>query len=449
MELKIGEIYKLKIIDITHKGQGVGKIEGLTIFVDGAMSGDVVEIEIQTLKSNYAIGKLQSIIEPSPDKVSPPCPEFEKCGGCVFQNISKTAQAKIKKKFVVDSLERIGGFDGMESFVKDTQVMDEPMRYRNKAQYKISKDAVGFYAINTHHVIDIKDCLNQPQSCVQVIECIRKIKNEKMLSIYDEKKHRGQLRGVVQRTTQQGDEMIVLVVTEINKKQEAKLIQLFSKILPSLKSLNININTKKGNQVMGNHTYCIYGEPTIQEKLMELKFIISPRSFFQVNTRQTEVLYTLAGDMAGLDGTQVLWDLYCGIGTIGLSLAHKAKSVIGIEIVPEAIEDAKINAQANDITNASFLCGKAEVLIDNLVKNQENPDVVIVDPPRKGLEQNVIDKLVEVQVPKVVYVSCNPASMARDMKLFVAGGYQMEEVVPVDMFPETGHVECAVLMSRV
>lgn len=379
----------------------------------------------------------------------PDCPWYPRCGGCQFRHIRYDAQLLIKKKLVADALERIGGVCDAQQRVRDTLGMQEPCRYRNKAQFKVAPDGIGFYQKNSHAVVTIDDCLNQPESCRRVIAACRKLLEEGLMTLYDEKRHRGVLRGVVQRSNRQGQEMVTLVVTAFDAGTAGALIDIFREAIPQLISLNINLNPQRGNAVMGKETQCVWGEAQMAENLGGLAYQISPRSFFQVNTKQTEILYSLVAQLAKLDGTQTVFDLFCGTGTIGLFLARDAKKVIGVETIPEAVEDARSNAAANGITNAEFICGKAERVMDDLVGQGILPDVAVVDPPRKGIDAHIISLLASHKVPSIIYVSCNPATLARDIAGFTAMGYELGPVQPVDLFPFTGHVETVALLSYI
>jgi 23S rRNA (uracil1939-C5)-methyltransferase len=443
-------VLPLIVTDINQQGQGIGHLEnGLTVFVEGGVPGDRLEVRLLQKKARYAVAKIVAIDEASNMRGDSDCPWYPRCGGCQFRHIRYDAQLQIKKKLVTDALERIGGVEDAQQRVRDTLGMQEPCRYRNKAQFKVSRDGIGFYKKNSHAVVAIDDCFNQPESCRRVIAACRKLLKDGLMSLYDERRHRGILRGVVQRSNQQGQEMVTLVVTAFDAGIADALIDIFKEALPQLVSLNININPKRGNAVMGKETQCIWGEPRMAESLGGLAFQISPRSFFQVNTKQTEILYSLVGQLAKLDGTQTVFDLFCGTGTIGLFLARGAKKVIGVETIPEAVEDARGNAAANCITNAEFICGKAEKVMDDLVGQGILPEVAVVDPPRKGIDAHIISLLASHKVPSIIYVSCNPATLARDIAGFTALGYGLGPVQPVDLFPFTGHVETVCLMSRV
>ena len=446
--LGIGSVHQAKLIDLTHTGEGVARIDNMIVFVDGGLPGDVAEIKISQLKKTYALGQLNQIISPSKDRIEAPCSYAQKCGGCQLQEMTYSGQLKIKEKKVSDALTRIGGLE--EVSIEPIMGMAEPTRYRNKAQFKISKKGCGFYAKKSHQLVYIEDCLNQSAEAEAVIKSINQMVEMLGLSIYNEKSHKGYLRGVLWRTNLTGDQMIVLIVNGRKLSQKDAVIDILREGIPNLKSIFVNLNENKGNAIMGKESRHVWGHKRLVENIGDLKFSISPNSFFQVNSRQTEVLYNVVKDFASLDGSQTVADLYCGTGSIGLYLAAQAKEVLGIEVVREAIFDARENASLNQIDNARFVEGKSEIILDELVKNEGfNPDLIILDPPRKGCEPELLEKINQLETSKVIYVSCNPATLARDLKILTDSGYQVDKVQPVDLFPMTTHVETVVLMSRV
>ncbi|WP_195539124.1 23S rRNA (uracil(1939)-C(5))-methyltransferase RlmD [Eubacterium maltosivorans] len=445
--MKIKEKITMVLEDITHSGEGVGRIDNMIVFVDGGVPGDTVEIEITAIKKTYMTGKILKLIAPSGTRQEPPCPYFGRCGGCQLLQVQYDAQLAIKHKIVTDALERIGG-------IKDVPVnavigMEVPYRYRNKAQFKISGKGVGFFAKRSHQIVPIEDCLTQPESCVQVIETFNALLKDGCFELYDEQQHTGFLRGIVQRTNEQGENMIVIVGNGKKLKHKNKILQAITERIPDVRSIYLNVNTTRGNAVLGRKNHLLLGTPQIEERIGDLSFLISPNSFFQVNTRQTKVLYDLVKRMAALTGTETLFDLYCGTGTIGLYLAREAAQVYGIEIVENAVLDAQENAERNQIENIRFIQGKSETEAPKLTEEGVHPDVIVLDPPRKGCDPALLEMIKNLAVPKVVYVSCNPSTLARDLKILHEYGYQVQEVQPVDLFPGTGHVETVVLMSRV
>lgn len=444
--MKIKERITIVLEDITHSGEGVGRVDNMIVFVDGGVPGDTVEIEITAIKKTYMTGKILKLIIPSGTRQEPPCPYFGRCGGCQLLQVQYDAQLAIKHKIVTDALERIGG-------IKDVPVnavigMETPYRYRNKAQFKISGKGVGFFAKRSHQIVPIKDCLTQPESCVQVIETFNALLKDGCFELYDEQQHTGFLRGIVQRTNEQGENMIVIVGNGKKLKHKDKILQAITERIPEVRSVYLNVNTTRGNAVLGRENHLLLGTPQIEERIGDLSFLISPNSFFQVNTRQTKVLYDLVKRMAALTGAETLFDLYCGTGTIGLYLAREANRVYGIEIVENAVLDAQENAERNQIKNIRFIQGKSETEAPKLAEEGVHPDVIVLDPPRKGCDPALLEMIKNLAVPKVVYVSCSPSTLARDLKILREYGYQVQEVQPVDLFPGSGHVETVVLLSH-
>ncbi len=444
--MKIKERITIVLEDITHSGEGVGRVDNMIVFVDGGVPGDTVEIEITAIKKTYMTGKILKLIIPSGTRQEPPCPYFGRCGGCQLLQVQYDAQLAIKRKIVTDALERIGG-------IKDVPVnavigMETPYRYRNKAQFKISGKGVGFFAKRSHQIVPIEDCLTQPESCVQVIETFNALLKDGCFELYDEQQHTGFLRGIIQRTNEQGENMIVIVGNGKKLKHKVKILQAITERIPEVRSVYLNVNTTRGNAVLGRENHLLLGTPQIEERIGDLSFLISPNSFFQVNTRQTKVLYDLVKRMAALTGAETLFDLYCGTGTIGLYLAREAARVYGIEIVENAVLDAQENAERNQIKNIRFIQGKSETEAPKLAEEGVHPDVIVLDPPRKGCDPALLEMIENLSVPKVVYVSCNPSTLARDLKILREYGYQVQEVQPVDLFPGTGHVETVALLSK-
>lgn len=444
--MKIKERITIVLEDITHSGEGVGRVDNMIVFVDGGVPGDTVEIEITAIKKTYMTGKILKLIIPSGTRQEPPCPYFGRCGGCQLLQVQYDAQLAIKRKIVTDALERIGG-------IKDVPVnavigMETPYRYRNKAQFKISGKGVGFFAKRSHQIVPIEDCLTQPESCVQVIETFNALLKDGCFELYDEQQHTGFLRGIIQRTNEQGENMIVIVGNGKKLKHKVKILQAITERIPEVRSVYLNVNTTRGNAVLGRENHLLLGTPQIEERIGDLSFLISPNSFFQVNTRQTKVLYDLVKRMAALTGAETLFDLYCGTGTIGLYLAREAARVYGIEIVENAVLDAQENAERNQIKNIRFIQGKSETEAPKLAEEGVHPDVIVLDPPRKGCDPALLEMIENLSVPKVVYVSCNPSTLARDLKILREYGYQVQEVQPVDLFPGTGHVETVAVLSR-
>ncbi|WP_339148899.1 MULTISPECIES: 23S rRNA (uracil(1939)-C(5))-methyltransferase RlmD [unclassified Sutcliffiella] len=439
------EYYDVTVQDLTHDGAGVAKIEGFPIFVQHALPDEEIKVKIIKVKKGYAFGRLEEIHKTSPYRVDAPCPIYKQCGGCQLQHLSYEGQLVAKQKQVKDVLERIG-------HLKDVPVhpvlgMDHnPWRYRNKAQVPIGEREggliAGFYQQRSHEIIDMKECLIQQEINDRVVQTVREICDKHGVRAYNEKTHKGVLRHVMARYgLVTGEVMIVLITRTPDIPNRKAIVEEIVAALPEVKSVVQNVNTKKTNVIFGDETRVLWGNEYIYDFIGDIKFAISARSFYQVNPEQTKVLYDKALEYADLTGEETVIDAYCGIGTISLFLAQKAKKVYGVEIVPEAIEDAKRNAELNEITNAEFGVGEAEVVIPKWYKDGITADVLVVDPPRKGCDEALLKTILEMKPKKVVYVSCNPATLARDLRVLEDGGYKTVEVQPVDMFPHTVHCE--------
>ncbi|TYS58470.1 23S rRNA (uracil(1939)-C(5))-methyltransferase RlmD [Sutcliffiella horikoshii] len=440
------EYYDVTVQDLTHDGAGVAKIDGFPIFVQNALPDEEIKVKIIKVKKGYAFGRLEEIHKTSPFRVDAPCPIYKQCGGCQLQHLSYEGQLVAKQKQVKDVLERIG-------HLKDVPVhpvlgMDHnPWRYRNKAQVPIGEREggliAGFYQQRSHEIIDMKECLIQQEINDRVVQTVREICDKHGVRAYNEKTHKGVLRHVMARYgLVTGEVMIVLITRTPDIPNRRAIVDEITEALPEVKSVVQNVNNKKTNVIFGEETHVLWGNEYIYDFIGDIKFAISARSFYQVNPEQTKVLYDKALEYAELTGEDSVIDAYCGIGTISLFLAQKAKKVFGVEIVPEAIEDAKRNAELNEITNAEFAVGQAEVVIPKWYKEGNTADVLVVDPPRKGCDEALLKTILEMKTKKVVYVSCNPATLARDLRVLEDGGYKTVEVQPVDMFPHTVHVEC-------
>lgn len=443
--------YTIDITGMGSDGEGVGKIDGFTVFVKGGIIGETIKVKIIKLTKTYAVGKIEEIIETSSSRITPKCSIYKYCGGCNMQHIDYTRQLDIKRQKVEDAIKRIGKIENVN--VDETLGMENPFRYRNKVILPISKNGeevkIGFYAPRSHSVVDMEICNIQHEVADKVSFIVRKWIKENNISVYNEETGNGSLRNIMIRYGfKTGEAMVVLVTREEGLKGVDKLIKEINLGLPEVKSIIQNINSKKTNVVLGKKCKTLWGKDTIEDYIGDLKFSISPLSFFQVNPVQTKVLYEKALEYAGITGDEVVFDAYCGTGTISLFLASKAKKVYGVEIIPEAIENAKENAKVNNIDNAEFLVGEAEVIIPRLIKEGIKPDVVLVDPPRKGCDERLLVAIGEACPKRIVYVSCDPATLARDMKKLKEMGYKAEVVQPVDMFPETAHVETVALLSK-
>ena len=540
---------QVTIEDIGVSGEGIGKIDGYTLFVKDTVIGDVVNVKIMKAKKNYGYARLVDIVKPSKDRVEPACAIARQCGGCQIQAMSYEAQLKYKQKLVSDNLKRIGGLtEGTDYEMCDILGMEEPFRYRNKAQYPVGEDkdgniVMGFYAGHTHSIIPCPDddCLLGHSDNAVILKAVKAWMEKYRVRSYDENIHKGTVRHILIRTGFHTDEIMLCLVTKKMLRKEAAdgLVDVVKELNGEISgsavgdvdidknigesednhtndrdrhlhitSLVVNINKEDTNVILGKECVTLYGKPYIEDYIGDIKFQISPLSFFQVNPRQTEVLYNKALEFADLKGNESVWDMYCGIGTISLFLAKKAGQVYGVEIVPQAIEDAKNNAKINNISNAEFFVGKAEEVVPAFYKNNGNnaskggadvdgadksysankaeqsdttgksdnidlpgidtagksdnsdsqniinvydmtkPDVVVVDPPRKGCDEKLLDTIVSMSPDRIVYVSCDSATLARDLKVLVERGYKVEKVQPVDQFANTVHVETVVLLSH-
>lgn len=453
MNLVKNDIIKLNITSATAEGNGVGKTEdGIAVFVPLSAVGDELEVRILKTKKTYAFGKIENIITPSPSRTEADCPQFSKCGGCTWRHISYDEELNIKSQRVYDAVTRIGGIKDFD--FKDIIGCANPDRYRNKAQFPIGKDKdgkaiFGFYSFHTHRIIPCDDCLLQPEIFNSVIEITKQFIEKTNADIYDESTGKGRLRHLYMRLGEVTQELMVCYVVNGNGlKQEDELVRMLKDGLPNLKSVIINSNREKTNVILGKKNRVAYGSDHITDMLCGLKFKISPFSFWQVNRAQAEKLYGKAKEYANLKSDDVLLDLYCGTGTIGLTMADKCKTLVGAEIVEDAIKDANENAATNDIKNARFICADASQAAVQLKSEGLKPDVVVLDPPRKGCGEDVILTVTQMSPKRVVYVSCDPATLARDLHIFESNGYKTKEVTPCDMFPRTAHVESVVVMSR-
>lgn len=443
--------YKIEIESFGYEGEGVGRINNFTVFIPGAIPKEQVEIKIVKVNKNFAFGKLLKIIKASPERVEPAC-STKRCGGCCLLHLSYDAQLRFKKQRVIDSIERIGKLDG--SIVHDTIGMKNPLRYRNKAQFPIGmengKIIAGFYAPRSHEIIDTPSCMIQAEDNDLALKIVKEWAEKFSISIYDEKTHEGLLRHVmVRKAFRTGEIMVVLVTNGHDIPHVGSLIDSLKENIPGLKTVSQSINMENTNVVLGKKIKVLYGSGTITDYIGDLKFQISPLSFFQVNPVQTEVLYRKALDYAMLNGGETVIDAYCGTGTISLFLAQRAGKVYGIEVVQQAIDDAWKNARENKISNVEFIAGKSEEVIPDLYKKGVHADVIVVDPPRKGCDEELLKTIVSMKPQRVVYVSCDPGTLSRDLKYLSENGFEAKEVQPVDMFPETYHTECVALITRV
>ncbi len=437
----------LDIVDMTADGSGVAKYDGIAVFVPCTAIGDKIEALILKVKKTYAFGKVINIIEPSKDRIEPDCKTFSKCGGCVYRHISYSAECKIKENKAYEAIKRIGGVDLKPQPIISAENIN---CYRNKAQLPIdSFGNAGFYAKHSHRIIPNNNCLLQPTIFGEIIRETENFIKEKKISIYNEETHKGLLRHIYLRFGEKtGEIALTLIINGDTLPFSDELVTHITANFPDVKSITLNINKQKNNVILGDRCVTIYGEDYITDILCGIKVRLSPMSFYQVNRTMAERLYLKAKEYACPENKNVL-DLYCGAGTIGLSQAKEAKSVIGVEIIPEAIVDAKFNAKENNIKNARFICGDAAAAAKSLAKENLSVDTCIVDPPRKGLTNELIMTITKDFCPeRVVYVSCDVATLARDIKIFRENGYELIEYTPCDLFPRTSHVETVALLVR-
>lgn len=452
----------IDIIGMNHDGEGVGRANGYTLFVQGALPGETVRVRVMKTKKQYGYAKLLEIVKASPDRVSAPCPIYDQCGGCQIQHMSYAGQLAWKRQLVVDNLQRIGKLNVMVEDAEDadqgilvlpTMGMDEPWRYRNKAQVPIGAAegglVGGFYAKGSHRIIDMESCLIQHEHNDEVVAKVKEIGSHFGISAYNEETGRGLLRHVVvKKGFRTGEMMLVLVTNGRDIPYKDEWIGSIREAIPHVASICQNVNKKQTNVIFGDETRVLWGRDVIYDYIGDVQFAISARSFYQVNPVQTEVLYGKTVEYAGLSGKETVIDAYCGIGTISLFLAQHADQVYGVEIVPEAIEDARSNAMLNDMKNVKFEVGASEDVIPRWKEQGIEADVIVVDPPRKGCDPRLLDTILEMKPERVVYVSCNPSTLARDLRVLEDGGYRTVEVTPVDMFPHTVHVESVAMLVR-
>ena len=499
MDFQKNQLLTTEIIDISTEGEGIGKVNGYPFFIKDTIIGDQVEIRAIKLKKNYGYGRLEKVITPSPFRVTPSCCFHRQCGGCQIQAMSYEQQLAFKHNKVRNNLLRIGGFgpEELDRIMEPIVGMEEPFRYRNKAQYPIGRDkegnpVAGFYAGRTHSIIANTECLLGVDENRTILEAILQYMKEYRISAYEEASGKGLVRHVlIRKGFTSGEIMVCLVINpehmegrirEKNSKREwlphqKELIERLAAIR-GMTSISVSINCEKTNVIMGTEIHTLWGKERITDTIFVrdvdncfartgdgIAFSISPLSFYQVNPVQTEKLYSLALSYAGLSGKESVWDLYCGIGTISLFLSGKASKVYGVEVVPQAIEDAKQNAANNGITNAEFFVGKAEEVLPEFYGRKDavfhsagsaeqgrdgmlHPDVIVVDPPRKGCDEMCLDTMLKMAPDRIVYVSCDSATLARDLRILCDGGYELKRIRPVDMFPQTVHVETVVLLSK-
>ncbi len=456
---KKDDILETVIEDMSTDGLGVGKIDGYTLFVKDAVIGDTCIVKVMKAKKNYAYAHLEEVNNPSSFRITPLCKNAKACGGCQLQAMSYEAELQFKENKVENNLIRIGGFskEFIESIKEPIVGMETPYRYRNKAQYPVGTDkngkpVTGFYAGRTHSIIPNTDCLLGKERNKDILEAVLSFMEKKGIAAYDEESGKGIIRHILIREGFKTGEVMVCIIANADKIPYEEELGEMLFAMPGIKSVVLNINKENTNVILGNKTKVIKGEETIMDYLGDLSFKISAPSFYQVNPVQTEKLYTKALEYADLHGEESVWDLYCGIGTISLFMANKAKKVYGVEIVPEAIEDAKENAKRNGIENAEFFVGKAEEVLPEFYENETSdmctPDVIVVDPPRKGCDEKCLETMLKMEPDRIVYVSCDSATLARDLKILCEEKYELKAWQCYDQFSRTVHVEVCCLLER-
>ncbi len=428
-KIKKNQRHKVKILDMTHAGTGIAKIDGFPVFVSNTLTGEILDIHIIKANNKYAVAKPVTFYHKSKNRTEPFCDVFNRCGGCDLQHIKYEEQIVIKKQIVESNLKRIGGFDNL--VVDEIIGMEKPYNYRNKAQYPVNEGNIGFYAKRSHTIIEHDKCLVQDERVTKIIE-------------YFKTQETNHIKHLVFRI---GDDKLMLIVVSNNRKPLFDIESLIS-TFPYITTIVLNYHPNETNVVLGKENITLYGDGYITDHLLEISYRISPNSFYQVNKIQTEKLYKEVIKFVGDTKDKTIFDLYCGIGTISLTIAKGAKKVIGIESVTEAVNDANINMKQNNIDNCEFICNKAEDEIINLYNNKITADIVIVDPPRKGCDKVLLDTIIKMNIEKMIYVSCDSATLARDLKILCDKDYKIENIVAIDMFPHTKHVETVVLLGR-
>lgn len=450
--------YIATIVDLGINGEGIGKVDNLTVFIPDALINEEVEFIAVKVCKNFAYGKLTKIINSSPERISPKCEVFSKCGGCTLQHLDYSSQLDWKQNHVVSTLKRIGKLGELidnENIVKPIVGMENPFRYRNKSLIPVSKGKnneieIGFFAKNSHRVVSTNDCVISHPITRELIEKTKEFMTKFNLTAYDEKNHSGLIRNLLLRTSHHYNEFMICLVINGNKlPNENEFIEIF-KTIDNIAGISISVNKKQTNVPLGDKIINIWGNPYIRDKISDMDYEISPKSFFQINPVQTELLYNKAIELANLSIDSILIDCYCGIGTMTIAGAKHCREVYGIEVVSDAIKNAKNNAKQNNIDNISFYCGEVEVELKNVYDTiiQKDSVTIILDPPRKGLEKVVIDTLIELSPLKIVYVSCNPSTLARDLSCLCENVYELKEVQAFDCFPMTSHVETVILLHR-
>lgn len=446
---KKNAVHTLEIEGYTNEGAGVARLNGRVVFVPHTIRGEIWEVNLVKVNKNFAFGRGVTCLTGSPARVEKDCQFRGKCGGCQFRHMNYEEELFAKGQQVEDALTRLGG---LNVSVPPVLGAESTERYRNKVQFPIAGSdkwvKIGFFRPRSHDVLDVPDCLLQAEMAGIAREVVKNWMIENRVNPYDETTGKGTVRHLYLRNNEKNDLLLCLVVTREKLKNITQLSEQLQKVLPTLKGFVVNVNKKDTNVVLGNSYHCIWGEDYLYEELSGLTFKLSVPSFFQVNLQQTKTLYGKVEEFANLTGTETVLDLYCGIGTIGLILAKNAKKVLGAEIIEQAVEDAKENAKRNNIENAEFFQGDCLAVVEKFLADKVTPDVVVVDPPRKGLSAEIPELLTKLDGKKIIYVSCDPATLARDLKKFGEFGYAVKQVQPVDLFPRTRHVECVVLLEK-
>lgn len=446
MGAKKNEIHPLRMEGYGSAGEGVARLDGQAVFVKGALAGELCQVQLLKVGKSAAWGRVAQVVEASPGRQAPDCPQYPRCGGCQLRHMTYGEELAFKRQKVQDALRRIGGWAGEVTVIHGAR---DPFRYRNKIQFPVAEGPrVGFFRARSHDVIDAPDCLLQPLPATRLRQAFRDWMAEHHIPAYDEKAHQGLIRHCYVRVNRRGQSLCAVVANGTALPRQKELIDALRQAEPGLVGVVLSINQDKTNVILGKQFRLLWGQDFLEDTLCGLSFRLSVPSFYQVNRDQTEVLYGRALDLAGLTGRETVLDLYCGIGTITLNLARRAARAIGAEVVPAAIEDAKANAARNGISNAEFLCADAGEAAQALADRGLRPEVITVDPPRKGLSLPVIDAIAQMAPRRLVYVSCDPATLARDVKLLTQRGYTLQTAEAADLFPRTAHVETVAFMLR-
>lgn len=449
LPVKLGQRYEMTITGLTLEGEGVGRVKNFAVFVPGAIPGEKIKAEISEVKKNFAKGVLVRIIEPVPFRTEPPCRFFDQCGGCQLQHISYEKQLEFKTQLVKDALNKIGGIDADVSPIIG---MEYPWRYRNKGHFHLDKVdgrvRLGFYEPGSHEFVPAKESLLFSSVVNSLLDYLEEQLTLREITVFNPNTGEGYLRNIMVRESKATGEIMLNFITGTEKWELAEVTKSVEAVFPQVRSVYQNINKGKSPVILGNKFILRSGKEYLQDTIGPYVFKISPQSFFQVNNEQARVLYEKALEFASLSGRETVIDAYCGIGSIAIFIASQAQKVIGVEVVEAAIQDARENANLNNITNTQFVVGKAEKWLPRWLKEGGRADVIIVDPPRKGCAPELLEAIVNARPEKVVYVSCSPATLARDLKYLAANGYKVNEIQPVDLFPQTGHVESVVLITK-